>query len=213
MIAGLVLLGVLAFGTTKVEGKEVKEEDNVFYIVQSGDSLSKIADKYDVNFSVVHGNNEDVIDHADLIFTGQKILVGGEDFDENKSKSYEVQQVAEVPVVNDTEQVVQEPSQEVAQEAPQVAAAPATQAVANDGSPLYAATAVANATGTSVDTWLYIIEAESTNNPHVVNSIGCYGYFQIHPVHGMPHGASVDTQIQYAIMIYNSSGFGAWEVM
>lgn len=227
---GAVMLG-LALASNTVSAKEVKEKGNILYVVESGDSLSKIAEKYGVDFTVVHGNNEKEVEHADVIFKGQKLLVGGKDFDKNKAKEYstvkpveshkevvqEVQaqeetQKVETPVTQ--ESVQEEVTQEVAQEATQEVQPDSTSApVGNDGSPLYAATAVANATGTSVDTWLYIINAESTNNPTALNSIGCYGYFQIHPVHGMPQGASVDTQIQYAIQVYNSSGFGAWEVM
>ena len=206
-----VLMG-LTLATNMVSAKEVKEKDNIFYIVESGDSLSKIADKYDVDFTIVHGNNEKEIKHADMIFKGQKLLVGGKDFDDKKVKEYSVPQNT---VVSSTQSEVQPTENtQVAQSTPQVASQETQVAVTGgDGSPQYAAQRMAEATGTSVDTWLYIIQAESSNNPTITNSIGCYGYFQIHPVHGMPAGASVDTQIQYAIQIYNSQGFGAWEVM
>ena len=223
-IGALVLastIGVLALGTTTAKAEEVKENDNTCYVVESGDTLSKIADKYRVNFEAIHGNNTDTIEHADLIFGGQKLLVGGKDFDVNKLETYGTvknEQPAQEAVQEQPTQEVeqgQEVGQEVVQDEQPVeqVQTPEVVVTANDGSPQYAAERMASATGTDVGTWLYIIQAESGNNPHIVNSIGCYGYFQIHPVHGMPAGASVDTQIEYAIRIYNSQGFGAWEVM
>lgn len=219
-IGALVLastIGVLALETTTVKAEEVKENDNTYYVVESGDTLSKIADKYGVHFEAIHGNNLDTIEHADLIFAGQKLLVGGNNFDANKLETYGTvknEQPAQEAVQEQPAQEVEQ-GQEVVQDAQPMeqVQAPEVAVTANDGSPQYAAERMASATGTDVGTWLYIIQAESGNNPHIVNSIGCYGYFQIHPVHGMPAGASVDTQIEHAIRIYNSQGFGAWEVM
>lgn len=205
----------LAVSGNTVNAEEIKENDNTYYIVEAGDTLSSIAEQYGLNFTVIHGNNDKIINHEDLIFVDQKLLVGGVDFDTNKAFNYGLT-VTAPETVNVAPVEVNEPQVEVEQETVVEPTAPVQEAVvvtSNDGSPQYAAERMAQATGTSVSTWLYIIEAESGNNPHIVNSIGCYGYFQIHPVHGMPYGASVDTQIEYAIKIYNSQGFQAWEVM
>lgn len=214
LLLAVLTLVTLGLSNESALAEEVKEKDNTFYIVESGDTLSSIAEKYGVDFTVIHGNNEDEIEHADIIDVGQKFLVKGKDFDEKKVKEYKSITNNQATYVETyiEESYVETDSYETAVEvAPQVDTQPVVSS--GGGDHYYAAKRVAEATGTSVDTWLYIIYAESSNNPTITNSIGCYGYFQIHPVHGMPQGASVDTQIEYAIKIYNSQGFGAWEVM
>lgn len=118
IILGLLTLtvGLTLVGHKTADAKEVTEKDNVFYVVESGDTLSKIADKYKVDFTVIHGNNEDTIDSADLIFTGQKLLVDGKDFDKDKKIDYSVPVVyaetssTETSVVQDFTQVTPAPS-------------------------------------------------------------------------------------------------------
>ena len=86
---------ILTLGTTiatHYKADEVKEGQTTFYVVESGDTLSKIAEKYGVDFTVVHANNADQISNADLIFTGQKLIVGGEGFD--KAKTTAVQEAS-----------------------------------------------------------------------------------------------------------------------
>lgn len=210
-----ILLGVatvlmsLSVAGSSVSAKEVKENDNIYYVVESGDTLSSIADKYEVDFTTVHGNNENEVEHADLINVGQKLLVGGKDFDKEKSKAYSVPQQVVIP-----QEVVtyEQPVQEYV-EAPEVSYASAPVAsTGGDGSVAYASQRMADATGLSADYWNWIIMAESSGSSTITNSTGHYGYFQISPIHGMPNGASVDTQIEYAINIYNSQGLSAWEV-
>lgn len=211
LVSGTVLLGLgLGIFSPVVKAEEIQRDNQTFYKVESGDTLSEIGKKYDLTYNVIHANNVDTVLDANLIFVGQEILVGGEGFNKDKVLDLPVTIQAVEPVVTNEVEV------EVTQEPVVSTPAPVQEAVVvstNDGSPQYAAERMAQATGTSVSTWLYIIKAESSDNPHIVNSIGCYGYFQIHPVHGMPYGASVDTQIEYAIQIYNTQGFGAWEVM
>lgn len=117
MILGVAaLLMGLSLTSSKVSAEEVKENDNTYYVVESGDTLSNIADKYGVDFTNIHGNNEDDIEHADAIEVGQKLLVGGKDFDKDKFKEYKSKVQEYVYVV---EQTYEQPvSQEVYQEAP-----------------------------------------------------------------------------------------------
>lgn len=210
-----ILLGVatvlmsLSVAGSSVSAKEVKENDNIYYVVESGDTLSSIADKYEVDFTTVHGNNEKEVKHADVINVGQKLLVGGKDFDKEKSKAYSVSKPVVIPQeVVTYEQPVQEYTevQEVSYTSTPVAT------TGGDGSVAYASQRMADATGLSADYWTWIIMAESSGNSTITNPTGHYGYFQISPIHGMPNGASVDTQIDYAINIYNSQGLSAWEV-
>ncbi|WP_418153854.1 transglycosylase family protein [Actinoalloteichus caeruleus] len=47
------------------------------YTVEAGDTLSKIAAEHGTTWQRIHEDNEDVINDADLIYTGQVILVNG----------------------------------------------------------------------------------------------------------------------------------------
>lgn len=88
IIGTLALCGVLALsGGVSVFADEVKEKGNTYWVVKPGDTLSGIADEYETNFEVLHGNN-DFIDNADVILVGDKVLVGGKDFDKEKMISY-----------------------------------------------------------------------------------------------------------------------------
>lgn len=79
-------------------------------------------------------------------------------------------------------------------------------------SPQQAAAYMASKTGVAQSTWERIIFAESTNNPTVTNSIGCFGYLQLHPVHGNVSGMSPQQYLDVAVSVYNSQGLSAWEV-
>ncbi|ASZ71664.1 hypothetical protein 63302_22 [Lactococcus phage 63302] len=68
-------------------------------------------------------------------------------------------------------------------------------------------------TGVPVSTWQAIIYAESTNNPTITNSIGCFGYLQLHPVHGNVYSMTPQQYLDTAVGVYNSQGLSAWEVV
>ena len=67
-------------------------------------------------------------------------------------------------------------------------------------------------TGVPASTWQAIIYAESTNNPTVTNSIGCFGYLQLHPVHGNVSSMTPQQYLDTAVSVYNSQGLSAWQV-
>lgn len=79
-------------------------------------------------------------------------------------------------------------------------------------SPEQAAQYMASKTGVSASKWQAIMYAESTNNPYVTNSIGCYGLLQLHPVHGNVSGMTPQQYLDTAVSVFNSQGLGAWEV-
>lgn len=79
-------------------------------------------------------------------------------------------------------------------------------------SPRQAAAYMASKTGVSQARWENIIFAESSNNATVVNSIGCYGYLQLHPVHGSVSTMSPQQYLDTAVSVYHSQGIAAWEV-
>lgn len=105
----LATLGLVATATTSAKANEVQDERNTYWVVESGDTLSKISEKYKVDFTTVHANNLDKVSDANLIFVGQKLLVAGEDF-KNDSKPTEVQEPvkAEVTYQVDTAPVVEQ---------------------------------------------------------------------------------------------------------
>lgn len=80
-------------------------------------------------------------------------------------------------------------------------------------SPLQASQYMASKTPVSVDRWLAIINAESSNDPYIVNSLGCYGYLQLHPVHGVVSQMTPQQYLETAVQVYNSQGLSAWEVV
>lgn len=79
-------------------------------------------------------------------------------------------------------------------------------------SPQTAAAYMASKTGVPQSTWERIIFAESTNNPTVMNSIGCYGYLQLHPVHGNVSSMTPQQYLDTAVGVFLSQGLAAWEV-
>lgn len=81
-------------------------------------------------------------------------------------------------------------------------------------SPQDAANYMAAHTSVSAERWLAIIYHESTNNPTITNSIGCFGYLQLHPVHGNVSQMTPQQYLDTAVSIANSpGGLGAWEVV
>lgn len=80
-------------------------------------------------------------------------------------------------------------------------------------SPEAAANYMAAHTGVPASRWLSIIYHESTNNPTITNSIGCFGYLQLHPVHGAVSQMSPQQYLDTAVGVFNSQGLSAWEVV
>lgn len=80
-------------------------------------------------------------------------------------------------------------------------------------SPEAAADYMASKTGVPVSRWMAIIYHESTNNPTVTNSIGCFGYLQLHPVHGAVSQMTPQQYLDTAVGVYQSQGLAAWEVV
>nr|DAV26770.1 MAG TPA: recombination and DNA strand exchange inhibitor protein [Caudoviricetes sp.] len=108
---------------------------------------------------------------------------------------------------NNTEAGVQAP------EAPQPNTSTAIGSDWSQVSPEQASAYMSARTGVSVSTWQQIIYRESTNNPLVTNSIGCFGYLQLHPVHGNVSGMTPQQYLDTAVGVYNSQGLSAWEVV
>ena len=81
-------------------------------------------------------------------------------------------------------------------------------------SPEQASEYLSKRTGISADWWLKIAMAESSGNPMALNSIGCFGLYQINQsVHGNFQSATPEQYLNKVIEIYNSQGKMAWEVV
>lgn len=78
-------------------------------------------------------------------------------------------------------------------------------------SPEQASQYMAQGTGVGADVWAGVIYRESSNNPTIVNEIGCFGYLQLHPVHGASSTWTPQQYLDKAIEIYNTAGAGSWE--
>lgn len=192
-VATATLLTLGATLPTYAKAEEVKEGNTTFYVVESGDTLSKISEKYGVHFSVIHANNADQISNADLIFAGQKLIVDGEGFDKTKatvvSTAYKQDEV-QTSTQGDETPVESAPEQAPVQEAPPAQApAPATNYAPvggidlNQTSGTVDVNALANylagagmSAGYSASEWAYIIQRESGGSVTATNaSSGAYG--------------------------------------
>lgn len=190
-VATAMLLTLGATLPTYAKAEEVKEGNTTFYVVESGDTLSKISEKYGVHFSVTHANNANQISDADLIFAGQKLIVDGEGFDKTKatvvSTAYKQDEVQTSTQGNETP-VESEPEQKPVQEAPPVTTpapvpAPTGGIDLNQTSGAVDVNALANylagagmSAGYSASEWAYIIQRESNGSVTATNaSSGAYG--------------------------------------
>lgn len=207
-VATATILTLGATLPTHAKAGEVKEGKTTFYVVESGDTLSKISEKYGVDFTVVHANNADKISDADLIFAGQKLVVDGEGFDKTKTTAVfkEVKQEAEIKPLTRVEvtPVVSTPEPAPVQEAPP-APTPVGGIDLNQTSGSVDINALANylagagmSAGYSASEWAYIIQHESNGSVTATNaSSGAYGALQLLG-HGEYQGMTLGAQIDMA---------------
>lgn len=210
-VATATLLTLGATLPLHAKAEEVKEGNTTFYVVESGDTLSKISEKYGVHFSVTHANNADQISNADLIFAGQKLIVDGEGFDKTKatvvSTAYKQDEV-QTSTQGDETPVESAPEQAPVQEAPPAQAPAPAQAGGidlNQTSGSVDINALANylagagmSAGYSASEWAYIISRESNGSVTVANaSSGAYGVLQLLG-HGEYAGMTLGEQINMA---------------
>ncbi len=210
-IATATLLTLGATLPLHAKAGEVKEGNTTFYVVESGDTLSKISEKYGVHFSVTHANNANQISDADLIFAGQKLIVDGEGFDKTKapvvSTAYKQDEV-QTSTQGDETPVESAPEQAPVQEAPPAQAPAPAQAGGidlNQTSGSVDINALANylagagmSAGYSASEWAYIISRESNGSVTATNaSSGAYGALQLLG-HGEYAGMTLGEQINMA---------------
>lgn len=127
---------------------------------------------------------------------------------EEQRRAEEVSRIEQERAAEDAERARREQSNKVLQESG--AGVASTWA---EVSPEAAANYMAAHTGVPASRWLSIIYHESTNNPTVTNSIGCFGYLQLHPVHGAVSQMTPQQYLDTAVSVFNSQGLSAWEVV
>ena len=209
-IATATILTLGATLPTYAKAEEVKEGNTTFYVVESGDTLSKISEKYGIDFAVIHANNADQISDADLIFAGQKLIVDGEGFDKTKTTAVfkEDTQEVEIKPLIPVEEAPVDSTQESApvQEAPPVSTPAPTGGIdLNQTSGSVDINALANylasagmSAGYSAGEWAYIIQRESNGSVTATNaSSGAYGALQLLG-HGEYQGMTLGEQIDMA---------------
>lgn len=211
-VATATILTLGATLPTHTKAEEVKEGKTTFYVVESGDTLSKISEKYGVDFTVMHANNADQISNADLIFAGQKLVVDGEGFDKTKTTAVfkEVKEEAEIKPLTRVEEtpVDSTPESTPVQEAPLAptpAPAPTGVIDLSQTSGSVDVNALANylagagmSAGYSASEWAYIIQHESNGSVTATNaSSGAYGALQLLG-HGEYQGMTLGEQIDMA---------------
>ena len=122
-----------------------------------------------------------------------------------KEKAIEEQRVEADRIVREHEQATEQPNTET------------NSIIGSDWSnvsPEQASEYLSNHTGVSADWWLKVAIAESSGNPMALNSIGCFGLYQINQsVHGDFKSATPEQYLNKVIEIYNSQGKMAWEVV
>lgn len=135
-IATLGLLGLgLTLGLgTKAQASEITENGQIYWQVESGDTLSEIGNRYGLGYNAIQQANADIVADANLIFVGDKLLLplNGE----AQVVVEETQPVEEQTVVEETQPVeesqpVVEETQPVVEEQP-VAQAPASSSSAKE---------------------------------------------------------------------------------
>lgn len=185
----------------EVDNKEEKAEDGV-YVIEAGDTLSIIADKFNVSVNDIKSWNNL---SSDLIFSGKEIVVSKEAVSEDTVEEAAPQQENEV---EETTAAPAAENQNNEQEAAPEKVQPktenqSTQPASNSG-----------------QNWGALAACESGGNPGVVSANGLYhGLYQFDVQtwrsvggSGLPSQASAAEQTKRAEILYSQRGAQPWPV-
>ena len=185
----------------EVDNKEETAEDGV-YVIEAGDTLSIIADKFNVSVNDIKSWNNL---SSDLIFSGKEIVVSKEAVSENTVEESAPQQENEV---EETTAAPASENQNNEQEAAPEKVQPktenqSTQPASNSG-----------------QNWGALAACESGGNPGVVSANGLYhGLYQFDVQtwrsvggSGLPSQASAAEQTKRAEILYSQRGAQPWPV-
>lgn len=158
------------------------------YKVESGDTVSAIAQKFGTDISSVISENG--LSNPDMIYVGQKLEIGEQQSAQPKQNtSAQPQQTQQVS----NQQTYTQPKE--------------TQTYSGSSSISSVAQEMQARTGVSASEWSQIIERESGGNVNAQNpSSSAHGLFQSE--HNP--GNTVQSQINDAVNVYKSQGLSAW---
>lgn len=190
---GLVLAAVISVtGTTTTHAQTAENTAQsrppVNVVVQSGDSLTKIANDHATTYVRLYDANTEIA-HPDVIHPGQNVRI-----------PHAEEQLPNRPLP--TPPVVQQAPQQVSDSQPSraVMAAPA-----------------APVSTVSGDVWAQLAACESGGNASINTGSGYYGAYQFAPSTwrsvggaGLPHQASLEEQTARAQALQARSGWGQW---
>jgi LysM repeat protein len=171
-----------------VKSKEVSDQVN--YTVQEGDSLSTIANQFQISMTSIMQQNE--LTSSEAIYVGQVLAF---------TKSYVVKEETNVSL--DTDEVLK--TQDVSINNGNKVAAGGL----SDEDRTYVLTQLQTRTGVDASQWDYIISRESGWIPTIKNSLGYYGLFQLAPSYPGYDG-DVQSQIEGAVYLFNHGGMTHW---
>lgn len=171
-----------------VKSKEVSDQVN--YTVQEGDSLSTIANQFQISMTSIMQQNE--LTSSEAIYVGQVLAF---------TKSYVVKEETNVSL--DTDEVLK--TQDVSINNGNKVAAGGL----SDEDRTYVLTQLQTRTGVDASQWDYIISRESGWIPTIKNSLGYYGLFQLAPSYP-GYDSDVQSQIEGAVYLFNHGGMTHW---
>lgn len=202
VLSSAALLGV----TNKVEAGEIATDGGTQWEVEQGDTLSAIANNYDIDYAQIHDSNSKIKD-PNQIFVGEVLDI--------PVKTQQQKEVEEYFASRDQEDVVQQPqeAEEVEQPVEEPVVEESVQEQAEVAEPETEVSGSENgsvkeqflAAGGTESMWNSIVIPESGGDPNAVNELGYRGLGQTKESWGT---GSVKEQtegmIQYGIDRYSS---------
>ena len=182
-----------------VEANTLSESDEVDYIVQDGDSLSLLSEKFKTSVASIMEQSK--LKSQNQLYSGQHLKF---------LKSY---------IVKEEEETTPLPTQSATQNPAESTTRSDTVAVDNSNKVVpgglskedrtYVLSQLQSRTGVSASQWDYIISRESGWLSSIKNAIGYYGLFQLAPNYPGYDG-DIDAQINGAVYLFNNGGMKHW---
>jgi LysM repeat protein len=175
----------------------LSESDEVDYIVQDGDSLSLVSEKFKTSVASIMQQSK--LKSQDQLYSGQHLKF---------LKSYIVKE--EVTPLS-TQSTTPNPGESTTR-SDTVAVDNGNKVVPGGLSKedrTYVLSQLQSRTGVSASQWDYIISRESGWLSSIKNTIGYYGLFQLAPNYPGYDG-DVDSQINGAVYLFNNGGMKHW---
>lgn len=227
IVTSSALMGTILTGVTLASA-------NTTYTVQSGDTLSKIAENYDTTVNSIANLNN--IKNVNLIYVGDQLEIADSATQATSTNTAAIAPATSSSAATTSANTAASSSAATTSANTTATSSANTSSSSNTSSSANtAATSSSNTsssnktsssssnygssshadilsqmeqrTGVSASTWNYIINRESNWQPYVRNSSsGAYGLFQNMHI----SGGSVQDQIDAAVSLYNQQGMAAW---